>query len=176
MIVYAGDSRDVVKRIITNHCAGNVEASALRRYVAEAIGYQIKETKRPSGSTRVRINVLDPRKGEEEVSNYLRSGVWRYVICDSYEEANNFQWYVIDRFKPLLNREHRPWNQQNLHRYQALLSKMSTSSELTCSQLHGMRSGPGVYVLYHQKGPQRELSRASPSHPPARGLLDCKDL
>ncbi len=31
-IIYVGDSRDVVKRILTNHCKGNVEASALRKH------------------------------------------------------------------------------------------------------------------------------------------------
>jgi len=46
MIIYVGDSKDVIKRIRTNHCKGNVEASALRKYVAEALGYRIKITKR----------------------------------------------------------------------------------------------------------------------------------
>ena len=47
VIIYVGDSHDVTKRIGTNHCSGNVEASPLRKAVAEAMGYPLKHTKRP---------------------------------------------------------------------------------------------------------------------------------
>lgn len=154
MIIYVGDSRDVIKRIQTNHCSGNVEASALRRYVAETKGYGIKSTRRTSGSTRVRIALPDPRMGEMDVSDYVRAGEWRYVICNSYAEANGFQWYAIDQLKPLLNRDRKPWNRGNLQRYQSLLARLTSSRALNCDQLHGMQSGPGVYVLYHQQRPE----------------------
>ncbi len=153
MIVYVGDSRDVVKRIRTNHCSGNVEASALRRYIAETKGYKIKSTKRSSGSTRVRIDLPNPRKGEMNVSDYIRSGKWRYVICDSYAEANDFQWYAIEQLNPLLNKYRKPWNRENIMVYQTLLSRLTNSLEVKCDQLHCMQSGPGVYVLYHNKRP-----------------------
>lgn len=159
VIVYVGDSRDVVKRILTNHCKGNVEASALRRYVAEAMGYRIKKARRPSGSIRVRIDVSDPKTGEEDVSNYIRSGEWRYVICSSFQEAHDFQWYAIDQLDPVLNKDRKTWNRRNLHRYQDLLARLSGSPRLKYSQLHGMQSGPGVYVLHHQN-PKKEVNKA----------------
>jgi len=151
MIIYVGDARDVIKRIRTNHCSGNVEASALRRHVAEAKGYKIKSTKRLSGSMRVRINLPNPQNGEMDVSNYIRSGEWKYVIWNSYAEANDFQWYVIDQLKPLLNKDHKSWDPENRQRYQSLLTRLTSSPPLNCDQLHGMRSGPGVYVFYHQR-------------------------
>jgi len=153
MIIYVGDAHNVIKRIRTNHCSGNVEASALRKHVAEAKGYRIRSTRRSSGSTRVRIDLPNPRMGGKDVSDYIRSGKWRYVICNSYTEANDFQWYAIEQLNPALNRNCKPWNRGNLQRYQTLLAQLTSSPELNCDQLHGMQSGPGVYVLYHQQKP-----------------------
>ena len=135
------DAKDVIKRIQTNHCSGNVEASAFRRHVAEASDYRIKSTRRISGSTRVRIDLPDPRTGEMDISDYVHSGVWRYVICGSYDEAHDFQWFTIDQLKPLLNKNRKPWNRANLQRYQALLHKLTTSSSLNCDQLYGVKYG-----------------------------------
>lgn len=153
MIIYVGDAKDVVKRILTNHCSGNIEGSALRRHISEAKGYRIKLTRRPSGSTRVRIDLPNPSDGEGEVSAYIRSGEWRFVLCDSYTEANDFQWFAIEQLKPHLNRDRRPWNSRNLQKYQSLLAKLTSSPGQKCDQLRGLRSGPGVYVLYHQFEP-----------------------
>jgi len=153
LIIYVGDSKDVIKRIRTNHCNGNVEASAFRRHVAEEKGYKIKSTRRTSGSTRVQIDLPDPHAGEMAVSDYIRSGKWRYVICNSYDEANDFQWYVIDQLKPLLNKDCKAWNYGNLRRYHDLLAQLTSSPLLRCNQLSGMQSGQGVYVFYHQRRP-----------------------
>ena len=153
MIIYVGDARNVIKRIKTNHCSGNVEASTLRRSVAEAKGYRIKSTRRTSGSTRVRIDLPNPHEGEMDVSDYIRSGRWRYVICNSYAEANDFQWYVMNQLKPLLNKDRKSWHHEDLQKYQALLTQLTNSPALNCGELHGMQSGPGVYVFYHQRKP-----------------------
>ncbi|MEM3573648.1 MAG: hypothetical protein QXJ62_05415, partial [Nitrososphaeria archaeon] len=120
MNIYVGDASDVVKRILTNHCSfsSNVEASALRCAVAEAMGYRLKRTKRPSGSTRIRIDLPNPREGEDIVSAYIHAGRWKYIICESYDEAHDFQWYVIDQLKPLLNKNVKPWNKQKTITYQ----------------------------------------------------------
>ncbi|MDH5703703.1 MAG: hypothetical protein OEY99_05770 [Aigarchaeota archaeon] len=47
-VIYIGDSKDVLKQIKTNHCTGNIEASALRRHIAEALGYGLRHQKRSS--------------------------------------------------------------------------------------------------------------------------------
>ena len=90
--LYVGDARDIVARICTNHGAGNVEASALRCYVAQAMGLGFTRTRRPSGSTRLRIKLADPRMGERAISAFIRSGWWRLALCESYEEARALQW------------------------------------------------------------------------------------
>lgn len=151
--IYVGDARDVVKRILTNHCGGNVEGSALRKAVAESMGYRLRRMRRPSGSIRVRIDLPDHRVGERRVSEYIRSGMWRYVICCTYEEAHDFQWYVIERLEPLLNKSVIPWNSGRTQRYEALLSQLIETRVLSYHQLRGKQTGSGVYVLYHTDGP-----------------------
>lgn len=155
MILYVGDARDVIKRILTNHCNGNVEASALRRHVAEAMGYKLRSTRRTSGSLSVRIDLPDYRTGEAQVSNYIRSGLWRYVICSSCEEAHDFQWFAIDRLKPILNRNREAVGYEREERYQSLLAQLTQSPALKFSQLRGTPSGPGVYVFEHEHMPPR---------------------
>ena len=149
MVIYVGDARDVIKRIRDNHCAGNVEASALRKHIAVAKGYNIISTRRPSRSTRVRIDHPASRIGEAKVSEYIRSAEWKYIICNSYEEAHDFQWYVIETLEPLLNVDRKPWNTSCIETYEALLGRLNSYSAFKCSQLRGMPSGSGVYVLYH---------------------------
>jgi len=153
-IIYVGDTHDVLKRIRTNHCRGNVEASAFRRHVAKAKGYKLKSSRRKSGSTKIRIDIPNPRIGEKDVSDYIRSGMWRCVICDSYAEAHDFQWYVIDLLNPLLNKERKPWNRRNEQRYQELFDKLTNSPRLKCNHLSGVQSGPGVYVFNHHQSPE----------------------
>jgi len=154
MVIYVGDSKNVINRIRTNHCRGNVEGSKLREQVAMKMGFEIKKTKRCSGSQRKRIDIPIPKIGEESVSDYICSGEWRYVICKSYDEAHDFQWYVIERLKPCLNIESRSWKSENLQRYQALMDKLTKSPLLRYDQIFGIPiSGPGVYILYHQQLP-----------------------
>jgi len=148
--VYVGDAGDVVDRILTNHTSGNVEGSALRKAVSEALGYRLARKKRPSGSIKVRIDLPNPREGENKVSAYIRSGMWRYVICPSYDEAHDFQWFVIDKLKPVLNRLHKTWNPRNLKRYRFLLAQLENAPLLLHDQLRGEPTGPGVYVLHHR--------------------------
>ncbi|MCI0693783.1 hypothetical protein L0337_17470, partial [candidate division KSB1 bacterium] len=131
-------------------CAGNVEGSALRRHVASHKGYTLLRTKRANGSFRVRLDLPYPGVGEKEISTYLKSGQWKFVICDSYEEASDFQWYLIERLKPLLNKIHKSWNKQFLLKYSVLLNILEVSSGSDYYQLCNMRSGPGVYVHYQK--------------------------
>jgi len=153
MYIYVGDSRDVINRILTNHCSGNVEGSAFRSHVAEEMGYKLKKTRRPSGSTRVRIDLPNPKVGENAVTAYIRSGNWRYVICNTYDEAHDFQWYVIEQLNPLLNRDRESWNRSKTQRYESLLRTLLNSPALTCEQLKRKPSGPGVYLFCHDVTP-----------------------
>jgi hypothetical protein len=156
IVIYVGDSKDVIKRIQDNHCGNgtNVEASALRERVAERKGYQISKTKRASGSIKKRLDLPTPQIGEQEISTYLKSGSWRLVICNSAAEAKNFQWYAIEQFEPLLNIERKPWHKQFRNRYENLLKNLLASPARTLNQLDAVHSGPGVYVLYHEVKPE----------------------
>jgi hypothetical protein len=152
-IIYVGDSSDVIRRIRTNHCSGNVEGSALRRLIAEERGYTLERSKRPGGSMRVRIDIPAPHEGEEEVSSYILSGLWKYVVCGSDEEARDFQWYVIDHLQPVLNRDRKSWKKDNTSRYEELLRALEESETLSCDQLRERRTAPGVYVFLHEQKP-----------------------
>jgi hypothetical protein len=43
MYIYVGDGSNVTARILTCHCAGNVEGSALRKHVAECMGFHSRK-------------------------------------------------------------------------------------------------------------------------------------
>jgi hypothetical protein len=91
--------------------------------------------------------------GEKDVSKYLKSGRWRYLVCDSEDEAHDFQWYVIDQLKPPLNIMREPWNQNRAGKYRLLLDKLLESPMVVADQLDSKETGPGVYVFYHQNMP-----------------------
>jgi len=153
-VIYVGDSKNIVNRIRANHCSGNVESSAMRRHIAEAKGYTFKRSRRTGGAMRVRIDLPNPREGEADVSRYIRSGRWKYVICDSDDEARDFQWYAIDHLRPILNKDGRSWKKENVSRFEKLLRALEGAEALSCDQLKGRQSGPGVYVFLHEHRPE----------------------
>ena len=53
LCIYVGDSSNVMSRLLTNHCAGNVEGSAFREAVAKAMGY------RTTHFTQLHVSPLD---------------------------------------------------------------------------------------------------------------------
>ncbi|MBD1866822.1 hypothetical protein H6F95_05790 [Cyanobacteria bacterium FACHB-471] len=153
MLIYVGDGRDVIKRIRNNHLKGNVEASSLRKHLAIEMGYQISVSKRSSGSQRIRIALPEPEKGENIVSAYLSGGLWQYIICDSYEEANAFQWYVIEKLEPCLNKDRRSWDTSRLPKFEILLHNLQNSQFYEFGGLAGLISGAGVYAFHHHQYP-----------------------
>ena len=157
LVIYIGDSKNVINRIRTNHCSGNVEGSAFRKLVAEYMGFTFNKTKRKSGSTRTRIDLPQPKLGETTITRYIRSGNWRYLICDSIDEAQDFQWYAIDKLNPLLNRNRKNWNVDNESRYSSMLSALIKTKVFTCEGLEKVKTGPGVYVFFHEEEPNKDM-------------------
>lgn len=153
-VMYVGHSKSVITRIL-NHCGRtNVEGSALRQSVAVSMGYKLLRTERPGGtSVKIRIKSLNPSTGETQVSKYIRSGKWRYIICESEKAARDFKGYVIEQLKPLLNKASPPWNPAQNQQYQKLLIQLQGSPLRSYGQFRGQKSGPGVLILYHQKSP-----------------------
>ncbi len=151
--IYVGDSSDVVGRIRTNHCSGNVEGSALRKHIARAKGYRLRSTRRPSGSTKRRLDLPDPATGEQAITQYVRAGRWKYAICRSPQEARDFQWYLINHLRPILNVRTEEWNHSHRALYEELVAELEDAEALTCDQLKGKPTGSGVYVLYQNHPP-----------------------
>ena len=154
LVIYVGDGADVINRIRSQHCSGNVEGSACRRHVAQRKRYSLVSTTRTSGSTRMRINLPNPRDGEEAISAYIRAGKWRYCLCDTPVEATEFQWFVIEKLNPLLNVTRKSWQLKAKARYEILMQNLVGSREFGCDELKNRPTGPGVYVLYHEYEPK----------------------
>src|SRR5439155_14880993 len=93
LVIYAGDAGRVSRRVLQSHSSGNVEGSALRQHVAARLGYRLHKSRRAKGSTKIRLDMPNPKEGEDAISAYIRSGRWRFVACDSASEAEDFQWY-----------------------------------------------------------------------------------
>ncbi len=76
------------------------------------------------------------------------------MSCDSYEEAHDFQWFVIERLNPLSNVTRKAWNRDKATRYQQLLKHLTTSALMTYAEVRASRlRKPGVYVLVHHSRP-----------------------
>ena len=155
LCLYVGYSNDMMRRILQDHCGSgtNVEASTLRMSIAEAMGYRIKRTKRATGSYKTRIDLANPREGEDRVSEYIRSGKWKYVICQSLDEARGFKKYAMERLQPRLNKERVVGIRQITQRYEDLLNQLEACPLLSYSHLSRRQSGPGVHVFYHEQMP-----------------------
>ena len=90
------------------------------------------------------------------MTEYVRSGGWKYVLCASYDEASDFQWFVIERLNPLTNRRRGAWRRSELPRYEALLGALQASRPIEGGKPRGLKSGRGVYVLYHDRPPSQQ--------------------
>jgi len=121
------------------------------------MGYGFEVTNRPSGTKKIRISSPNPGDGEEQVSNYIRSGEWKHILCKSHDEAHDFKWYAIDKLNPMLNANCKPWKQKKLASYRSLLRKLKKSSMFSCEELKKLKTGPGVCVFYHKNEPRSDV-------------------
>lgn len=155
MIIYVGDSKHVAKRIARDHCSGNVEGSALRRHVARNLGFEIIREKRTSGTSKYRINSIDPKEDERIVSEYIRQGLWQVICLNDAVDVRDFQHYVIEKLNPLLNIEARKWNKHKSAEYSNLLEKLIASNASTWKEIRDQGDNyPGVYILHHDNMPE----------------------
>lgn len=158
-IIYVGDAKNLNKRI-RQHCGGNVESSALRQHIASKKGYSLRKTKRPNGSIRKRLDLHDPKVGEQSISDYLKTGIWKVVVCKSAIEANDFQWYMIKELHPDLNVTRKQWQPENTARYMELLREFNDSSDFRCNDVKHVTSASGVYVFFHTDLPDGYVEQA----------------
>lgn len=154
--IYVGDARNIRKRL-RQHQSGNVEASALRKHIAEAMGYRIRREKRQSGSYRKRLDLPDPKVGESKISRYILSGGWRFVVCTDYKEANQLQWFLIAQLMPVLNVDSRSWDQEHRVLFEFFQRELERQAVLKLRDIGSREAeGAGVYVLYHSTLPHEE--------------------
>jgi hypothetical protein len=141
------------------HSSGNVEGLALRQHVATRLGYRLSTSRRTKGkrSTKILLDLPNPKDGESAITAYIRSGRWRFVTCESPSEAKDFQWYVIDKLSPALNVTRRPWREKMHSRYVELFSSLIAASLYTYQAFPRGVSVPGVYVLYHDHLPSPDV-------------------
>ena len=68
-----------------------------------------------------------PRVVRDIPLDYIQSGNWKVVPCQTVEEARDFQWYGIDKMRPPLNKYMQFWDLNCENVYQELLDDMLTS-------------------------------------------------
>ena len=149
VLQYIGDSKRIKSRV-RQHCTGNVESSALRKTIAEKMGFEIHTTKRPSGSRKTSVH---PLSAEKLISEYIQSGTWKIIPCRTVEEAKDFQWYGIDKKRPPLNKYMQFWDENNESRYQILLDELLDSDFIEFESTLDISTEPGVYSLWHENTP-----------------------
>lgn len=148
--IYVGDSKNVAKRINRKHCTGNVKVSALRRTIAERMGFVIIEEKIHPKYIKVYIGGPHRKLSEKKISDYLAAGVWKSVRCESKAEAEDFQYYVIEKLNPHLNKKRISWNQAMESRYAILLSTLLDGQWLSRKNIL-IHDGFGVYIHGNEK-------------------------
>ena len=156
VLQYVGDSKGLRNRV-RQHCIGNVESSALRKTIATEMGFEIISVKRPSGSRKLTVS---PPSAEQTISAYIQSGVWRVIVCGTAEEARDFQWYAIDKKRPLLNKNMKFWNKNNEDRYKILLENLLVSEHVEFDITLKIPTDSGVYSLWHDISPADFLTNA----------------
>lgn len=139
----------------------NVEASiSTPRNRNRLARFNVKTPIDELSTTKISIlNTSNRGAGEDIVSAYIHAGRWKYIICESYDEAHDFQWYVIDQLKPLLNKNVKPWNKQKTITYQSLLQQLLASKPMSCAEFSKEYTGPGVYVFLHEQIPKVFLEK-----------------
>jgi len=161
VVIYVSDAGNLQRRLATSHCHGNVESSALRKQIAATVGWRTVATDGPSGNRRLRLDMPDWHAGEAAITQYLGQGAWQIVTCASPDEANDFQWYAIEKLSPVLNVDRRPPDPSKTSRFDALLSELLAAAPVTCGQASQVPESPGVYIFHHAHRPRSDVGMKS---------------
>jgi hypothetical protein len=155
MNIYIGDGSKIKSRIRNQHCGGNVEGSSLRKHIALNMGFQLTYIQRKSGNRRVRLDLPNPLIGEQRITGYMRSGLWKFVICPPDINARDFQFYAIQNINqtPILNVNPGKWDASFLNSYQGLLNQLVNCPAQNFVQTENIPNESGVYLFIHDKRP-----------------------
>ncbi len=96
-----------------------------------------------------------PLIGEQRITNYLRTGKWKFVVCPVGIEAKDFQFYAIQKIKPqpILNSNQGKWQVDMESIYSKLLNQLINSSNHSYDQTTNIPNEPGVYLFIHEYKP-----------------------
>ncbi len=157
MHIYIGDSSKIRTRIRNQHCGGNIEGSSMRKLVARNMGYTFTQERRINGSLKVRLNMPNPSSGEKLITNYIRFGVWKYVVCPPTIDAKDFQFYVIQNIipTPILNINHGNWQKDKGPIYQNMLQQLLNCAPHNYEETANIPDASGVYLFLHDKQPNK---------------------
>jgi hypothetical protein len=155
MHIYVGDGSKIGTRIKNQHCGGNVEGSSIRKLVARAMRYTFTQQRRIKGSLKVRLNLQNPSTGEKQITNYIRNGVWKYIVCPPTIDAKDFQFYVIQNINPtpILNINQGTWQVNMQAIYQEMLNQLLNCESHNYDQTVNIPNEPGVYLFIHDNQP-----------------------
>lgn len=155
MNIYIGDGSKIRTRIRNQHCGGNVEGSSLRKHIAKAMGYTLTRFQRTNGSWKVRLELPDPLIGEQQITDYLRNGSWKYVICPPQISAKDFQFYAIQNIfpPPILNINQGEWQEHMLPLYQNMLEQLLNCPTHNNIETINIPNESGVYLFLHDNHP-----------------------
>ncbi len=146
-VVYVGESGRVKYRILNNHCFGNVDVSALRRSIAKYVfKYEVRKEKCNNKNAKFLINPLY----ELEITKYVLSGFWKVIFIDDRKEAKDFQYFLINKLKPLLNRMGGIYDTSNEKIYKKWFESLENAPLLSYKEILELECGTGVYVFYHE--------------------------
>jgi len=121
-VVYVGVALDVAQHIWAQYCTGERGQFPLHQYL---------------------------RAQDADAQAVLHTGHWKYLVCGTFEEAEDFRWYVVQALRPLLVSEQKDWKAQYSSEYQDYLTDLEASAAVVCDDLISQPSGPGVFVFYH---------------------------
>jgi hypothetical protein len=155
MNIYIGDGSKIKNRIRNQHCAGNVEGSSLRKHIALAMGFQIVKEQRENGTWATRLGLPNLNNGEQLITKYMRTGIWKFIICPPGISAKDFQFYAIQHIDPapLLNINQGQWDVNMLKTYQILLNQLENCTAHNYNQTINIPNESGVYLFIHENEP-----------------------
>lgn len=155
--IYIGDSINVASRVKRRHCSGNVKTSVFRYHIAKKMGFHVTKEPRHSrnGKVYTAIFISGPyrRESEKQISSYVATGRWKFIECTSKEEAQDFQYYLIEKQPTELNVLRCSWDRGKEKRYAELYEQI-----LLCPWTEKNKAvfpkGPGVYWYGNQNMPK----------------------
>jgi hypothetical protein len=147
--LYVGMGKNLQKRIISNHCQGDVNSSVLRKTIAKLFGLKIDRFKRDTGkkSSGYKLNA-DFNGGEKKISEYIQGGEWQFIECESPEEAADFELFVIEKLRPVYNHS---YNHKKEDDYMQKFDRLISSKKISYVDRKDVNEKPGVYVFYHRE-------------------------